>query len=226
VGSVKDPIMDDSPVGRLYIPAQPHTLGRVAWKVSGRSSVLDLKELIPPVEIPNKGEILAMMTGTYFEHAAENRMPSSYLGMVDREGAIVSARSLLDLGEVSDIVVMELGNVPTAKTEAGIREYHRAIADGDLTVYVADAESIFRRGFPLGSSTFKNIFKHTRREKQYEGLSTYEETVAALDEIRAEVGRRGLDTFPELQAYLKKMKLGTTIPNPGHRYSQFGLFHI
>ncbi len=227
MGSVKDMIIPGGPeiVGldtkrrelaeKLYIKTEPHKFGQGAWKVSGRFSVADLKKQIPPVEIDSKNYILTMMTASYFEHAENIGLGSCYLGLMDSEGNVVDTTTLLDRGELSDIIVMQLANIPKAGTVEAVKEYHEAIKQGDISVYVADAESIFRGGFPLGSSSFKKMFKYTGRGDIYEKIATYDETVQALDEIRADVAEKGLDSFPDLKGYLEELTLGGTIPNPG-----------
>lgn len=217
MGSVKDLITDQTtPAGKLYIPAQPHRFGQGAWKVSGRFSVGDLKNLIPPIEIAGKGAVLAMMTGAYFEHAEHQGIPSCYLGMMDAEGRIVSTDTLLTRGETSDVVVMNLANTPQGHSAEALRAYHAAIANGDISVYVADAESIFRAGVPLGSSVFKKIFGLMGRGEAYEQIATYDETLAELTLMRTRVLREGPGHFRELEQYLASIGLAH-IPNPGQR---------
>ncbi len=209
MGSVKDLITDRSRAGRLYWPAEPHAFGTGAWKVSGRFSVADLKDLIPPVEIPDKNFALAMIAGSYWENAAADGMGSCYVGMINADGEIVTTDDLIKSGELSDIIVMKLANTPEGKTAEDLANYHQAIEDGTMTVYVADIEAIFRAGFPLGSSVFKKIFKIAGMEDEYENLATYDEVVQGLGAIRA---RRDIKGMAE---YLATVGLDM-IPNPGH----------
>ncbi len=215
MGSVKDLIRDESAAGRYYFPAQPSLMGFGGWKVGGKSSFGDLKGLMPQTDITNKGEILAMGNAAYMESAADVGFPTTYRGMLSEEGDIVTVHELVRRGQTSDIIMMDLVNKPESSDPEHVAQYHAAIAQGDLSVYVADAESIFRFGLPLGASSFKKIFGFAGRKDQYETLATYEQTVAGLDEIRADVRRNGLDAFPLLEGYLQELGL-TEVPNPGH----------
>lgn len=217
MGSVKDLIRDDdSPGGKMYRAPTPHKLGLGAWKVSGRFSVADLKGRIPPTEIPQKGNILAMTAGLYWEKAASAGFQSSYEGMLDHDGGIVDVATLLQRGELSNIVVMRLAVTPqsllgplTAESRA---EYHRMIAAGEITYYIADAECIFRLGFPLGSSSFKNMCEAVGIGSDYERAATYNETVALLDKAR-EIA--AILDQPALDEVLRAAGL-SHIPNPGY----------
>lgn len=215
MGSVKE-LRTDEQAKRIMLEPGPHHFGVGAWRVSGRFSVGDLKELIPPVEIPQKNVILAITAAAYWEAAADAGFPNCYIGMLSPEGNTQSVSRLLERGELSDTVVMHLANAPPSPlTAEGLAEYHRAIREGDITTYVADAESIFRAGFPLGSSTFKKIFKAVGSGAEYERLATYEETVAALDGIRAELSHSHALIRPELEDVLRAAGLDR-VPNPGH----------
>ncbi|MBU1111389.1 MAG: phosphoribosylaminoimidazolesuccinocarboxamide synthase [archaeon] len=217
MGSVKTLIKDDSLAGKLYLPPEVDNFGVGAWQVSGRFSVGDLKELIPPVEIENKAEALAMNVGSFFEWLADNHpdIHTCYLGMMDHDGVITDTQKLLDRGELSNIVVMRLAHTPESFSGGDLAKYRAALSSGELRCGVADVESIFRNGFPLGSSTFKKIFGSMQMGRMYEGLATFEETVEGLDLIRTMVARESLDIFPRLKELLSKSGLGTIIPNPG-----------
>jgi phosphoribosylaminoimidazole-succinocarboxamide synthase len=216
MGSVKDLICDDSPAGKLHQSPTFDRLGLGAWRVSGRFSVADLKGRIPPQEIPHKGAILAMAAGRYWEHAAQAGFQSTYVGMLDADGQIVSAETLLDRGELSDRIAMRLAVTPHdfyAKiTTDNLAAYHARIAGGHIGAYVADAECIFRFGFPLGSTTFKRIYTAAGMADNYEQRATYDETVAGLDEIR---DIPGIMEKPEMVKVLREAGLNC-IPNPGH----------
>ena len=215
MGSVKDLVIDPAEFGgKLYVPPGPHKFGQGVWTVSGRFSVGDLKDLIPPVEIEGKGEALAMMTSAYFEHLADLGISSTYMGMLSPEGEIVSARQLVDRGVTSNFVVMRLANIPASSKPDDVKVYHKAIADGDISIYVADAESIFRAGLPLGSSSFKKMFKFAGRGDIYEQVATYDETVEQLLGIREDVKSNGWGAYPGFQEYLVTLGL-TDVPLPG-----------
>ena len=229
MGSVKDLITDDSKAGKLYVPPKVDEFGRGAWNVSGRFSVGDLKDKIPPVEINDKAEALTMMVGNFFEWMANNYpdIPTCYEGLMDADGKIVDTQTLLDKGDTTNVVVMKLAHVPgtyspdiTPKNEQ-LEIYRKAIASGELQCAVADVESIFRNGFPLGSSTFKKIFGAAGRKADYEKVATYEDTVKVLDNIRGVVEVKGLGFFPDLGMLLRKSGLRETIPNPGHILDEF-----
>lgn len=217
MGSVKSRIWDDSPAGQLYRPATPTSLGLAAWRVSGRFSVGDLKGLIPPVEIVGKNYALAMTASWYWERAANAGFHSTYAGMVDHNGRVVDVSTLLERGELSDIVVMELAYTPHDLTEDGVitsavlAEYHRLISAGEITCYVADVENIFRWGVPLGSSVFEKIFRAAGMAEIYAGLATYDEVVQGLDAIRA---IPGILRQEQMRSVLAKAGL-FAIPNPG-----------
>jgi hypothetical protein len=139
--------------------------------------------------------------------------------MVDHDGRVVDTATLLDRGELSDIVLMKLANVPKPKsavlTREDVDDYHKAIAKGDITVYVADVETIFRVGFPLGSSTFEKIFRFVGMADAYAQLATYDETAAALSEIRDLIDTNGMNHYPGLEAFLRSAGLNL-VPNPGY----------
>jgi len=211
MGSVKDLVKDDSLAGKLFIPPTPHSFGRGAWKVSGRFSVGDLKGLIPPMEIEDKNFVLAMTASAYLESAANEGIDSCYEGMMNANGEVVGVRDLLDKGELSDVIVMKLANVPASGKQEDVTAYHKAIRDGDLTVYVADVEAIFRKGVPLGSSVFKKICAMADKGAEYEQTATYEQTVALLDEVRTGILVNG---SPQIMKYLATLGLDS-IPDPG-----------
>ncbi len=217
MGSVKDLAMDDSPEGKLCIVPAHNEFGRGGWRVSGRFSVRDLKDLIPPFIILQKAEALTMTTSAFLEYLANKHpdIPTCYLGVMDQDGNITDTQTLLDRGELSNVVVMKLAHTPKTFCDGDLNDYRTALASGALQCGVADVESIFRNGFPLGSSTFKKIFEAVGRLKEYGKIATYDETVAALDSIRAMVEHHGLSQFPALEKILQSSKLGTTIPNPG-----------
>lgn len=221
MGSVKDLIRDDSPAGRLYQAPTATEFGRGAWRVSGRFSVGDLKGLIPhEVEIKDKAEALTMSTGAFFEWLAEHRpsIPTCYLGVLDKDGKVTTVDELVGKGDRSNVIIMKLAHVPETFCSGDLSNYREAISTGALQCGVADVESIFRHGFPLGSSTFEKIFKAVYGpedgQKRYEKLATYDETVHALDELRALVARK-IGTLTGLEKVLKSAGLNR-IPNPGH----------
>lgn len=229
MGSVKDLVTPgnmademEQKAARLYLPVNPHAFGRGGWKCSGRFSVADLKEIIPALEIPDKKYILPMMTAAYFEHCAAKGMPSSYEGMMDKDGNVVSVQDLIAKGDLSEFIVMKLANTPASHSREVVDEYHRATGAGDISVYVADSESIFRAGLPLGSSTFKKIFKAAGRLDIYESLATYDQTAAALEAIKADVHSQGLVAYKELWGILKDLGL-QQIPFPGQMFDKLAL---
>ncbi|GAH87179.1 unnamed protein product, partial [marine sediment metagenome] len=185
MGSVKDLIVDDSPAGKLYVPPTNDQFGRGAWRVSGRFSVGDLKEQIPESNIKDKAEALTMMTARFFEYLANKHpdIPTCYLGLLDKDGIVTDTQALLDRGQTSNVIVMKLAHLPKTYSNGDLKKYREDLESGALQCGVADVESIFRAGFPLGSSTFKRIFKAVGMGSTYEKLATYDETVKALDEI-------------------------------------------
>ncbi len=223
MGSAKDLVRGDSLAGRLYIGLTHNEFGRGGWSVSGKFSVKDLKDLIPPFIIPQKAEALAMTTGAFFEYSANKHpdIPTCYLGVMDQDGKVTDTKTLLDRGELSNVVVMKIAHTPKTFCKEDLNAYRTALASGTLQCGVADVESIFRNGFPLGSSTFKKIFGAVGKLEEYGKIATYDETVAALDSIRAMVEQHGLSQFPALEKILQSSKLGTTIPNPGFVLKDF-----
>lgn len=215
MGSVKDVIRGRRMGGHLFCRPGLWTLGLSAWQVSGRFSVADLKGKIPQQEIAQKAEALAMMTGRYWEAAASAGFQSTYVGMMNHDGRIVDTGTLLDRGELSSVVVTELANTPhlfgKKVTVDTLVQYHTQIRSGRIRVYVADAECIFRRGVPLGSTTLKRIFGAVGLADRYETLATYEDTVRWLDAIRV---MPGVMDLPAMRTVLANMGL-SQIPNPG-----------
>ena len=114
MGSVKDLIKDDPVTGKLYVPASARDFGRAVWKVSGRFSVGDLKNLIPDTNIKDKAEGLTMMTARFFEYLREESpfTETCYIGVLNHDGKIVSTEELMDNGERSNLIVMKLAHVP------------------------------------------------------------------------------------------------------------------
>lgn len=240
MGSVKDLIINlmiaeqlgvlehlRRPAVELYSAPTMIDFGRGTWYVGGTFSVADLKDLIPSVVIKNKPEGLAMMTAMAFEYLA-NRHPDismCYEGLMDNNGKVVDAITLLDRGEISNLIVMKLAHVPqtvfpdvTDKDEQ-LRQYRESLADGTLQCCVADVESIFRNGFPLGSSTFEKMFKAVGMGKEYQTMATYDEVVAGLDRVRSIV-REESGNLPELRKVLEKAGL-EVVPNPGYILDKF-----
>jgi phosphoribosylaminoimidazole-succinocarboxamide synthase len=215
MGSVKDLVMDDSAAGKLYIPTLMGGFGQGVWKVSGRFSVKDLKKLIPAVEIPQKAEMLTMTTAAFFEWMAGKHpeIETCYLGVLDKDGEITDTSTLLQKGDTSTHIVMKLADTPDTLFAGNVEMYEDALKARKVQCGVADVESIYRKGFPLGSSTFKGIFKAVGKGDVYDKLATYDDTVAALDDIREMVKGREKD-FPDLEAALAAAKLDR-IPNPG-----------
>jgi len=216
MGSVKDLIRDDSLAGRLYVPPTATDFGIGAWRVSGRFSVGDLKHLIPDANIKDKAEALTMSTAAFFEWLAYSSwIRTCYEGVMDKNGKVTDTKTLLERGETSNIIVMRLAHVPETFCDGELKDYRTALQKRELRCGVADIESIFRHGFPLGSSTFEKIFDAVGMKARYETLATYDDTVQALDEIRRLVQQQGIGKFPELEKLLKKSGL-KNIPNPGH----------
>jgi len=216
MGSVKDLITEGPIAATLHTRPFTYDFGMGAWKVSGRFSVGDLKELIPEVEIKDKAEALTMSTGAFFEWLANNHqdIPTCYMGVVDKCGRLTSVKDLLDKGEKTSTIVMKLAHVPKSFCGGDLKRYREAISSGELQCGVADVESIFRHGFPLGSSTFEKIFKEMGGEGVYETLATYAETVESLDQIRAYIKeKKGMPAG--LEKLLKKSHLDR-VPNPGY----------
>ena len=193
MGSVKDLIkFDDSPAGRLFRQPTGNKFGVGAWKVSGRFSVGDLKEFIPLVKIKNKAEALTMTAAAFYEHLADKhpKIPTCYIGVLDKNGKVTDTGTLLQRGELTDIIVMKLAHVPETyckikntkkieNTEIDLTEYRNALWHKYICG-VADIEIIFRKGYPLGSSIFKKIFAAAGKGDEYELLSTYEQVSAGL----------------------------------------------
>lgn len=223
MGSVKDLIVDGTLDGELLIQPTQTEFGRGAWFVKGTFSVGDLKEQIPDTIIRYKPEALTMMVGRFFEWLADSYpgIPICYLGVLDRDGDITTTKKLLDKGDLSNVVIMKLAHVPETYSNGDLEDYRNALASGELQCGVADVESIFRKGFPLGSSSFEKIFKAVGMGKEYETAATYGENVAGLDKIRGMVEEKGLSSFPELEKILQKSNLGITIPNPGFVLKDF-----
>lgn len=217
MGSVKDLIVD-GPIGeRFYRPPTATDFGEGAWRVKGTYSVRDLKRLIPDVDIVHKPACLAMSNAAFFEFLSKEHpdIEHCYLGLIDSEGNVTDVRTLLDRGETSNLVLMKLAHTPESFSNGDLNAYRSALQSGELQCGVADVESIFRAGFPLGSSTFKRIFAAVGRASEYETLATYEQVSKSLDQIRMLVEERGLGSYPELEKILRDSGLGTRIPNPG-----------
>lgn len=229
MGSVKDLIFNEKIADRLnisgypinkilelYTPPTLMEFGNGCWYVGGTFSVKDLKEQIPSRTIKNKPEALTLMTGMGFEYIA-NKHPdinTCYLGILDHDGNVVDVTTLLDRGELSNIIVMKLAHVPETYSNGDLKKYREDLANGILQCGVADVESIFRKGFPLGSSTFKKIFEAAGIGEEYANLATYDEVVEGLNKIRDSL-KKQLGDNSKLENVLKKAGLNV-IPNPGH----------
>ncbi len=217
MGSVKDLILQ-GPGSELYKQPKAEEFGQGAWNVKGTYSVRDLKHLIPESNIPNKADALTMITANFFEWLAgvHPDIPTCYIGVLDKDNKLVDAQTLLQRGETTHRIVMKLAHVPDTFCSGNLNVYRISLQASKLQCGVADVESIFRKGFPLGSSKFKDIFAAVGRKAQYQTLAKYAETAAALDEIRAEVQAKGFSAFPKLEKILQESGLGTTIPHPGY----------
>ena len=220
MGSVKR-ISRDGPFGKLYQEPTAMWFGHGAWEGSGRFSVADLKEKIPDFEIPQKAEALVMQAAAFFEYLAHRHpdIPTWWINLLDKDGKEVDLGTLLQRGETTNRFLTKLAHTPESYCGGDLEKYRQALASGELQCGVADVESIFRNGFPLGSSTFKKIFAAVGRD-DYEQLATYEETAKALGEIRAQVKSDGIDQYPQLQKILQKSGIIRT-PNPGTILEKF-----
>ncbi|MFH0978496.1 MAG: hypothetical protein V1837_04305 [Candidatus Woesearchaeota archaeon] len=223
MGSTKDLVTTGKLGEQWYAPPTAVKFGYGPMQVKGTFSVADLKKLIPESIIKNKAEALAMQQAAFAEYLQYNHpeIPNSYYGILDKDFKRTDVQHLLSKGETSSIVVMKLAHTPDSFCEGNLDKYRAALQSGELQCGVADVESIFRLGFPLGSSTFEDIFKAVRLGEKYEHLATYNETAAELDKIRAMVSEQGLDIFEGLEELLQKKGLGTTIPNPGFVLKHF-----
>lgn len=224
MGSVKDLKTDDSLAGRLFIPSTAMEFGQGGMQTSGRYSVADLKKMIPDSDIKDKAYVLAMTQGAFFEWLSTNYpdIPHCYVGLMDKDGKIVDSATLLDRGELSNVVVMKIAHTPDSFSGGDLAKYRAAMASGELQCAVADVESIFRKGLPLGSSAFKKIFGAVGiSEQYYETIATYDDTVKHLDMIREFAGNIGIKNLGKLEALLRSFSLGTTIPNPGFVLKDF-----
>lgn len=223
MGSVKKVLWDDSLGGQMFRPPTPTTFGRGVWDVSGFFSVGDFKDKIPRLPIPGKPQMLAMTAGRYWEMAANAGFVSVYEGMLSPSGDVISVEELMDRGDLSSQVVMRLAYTPHDISEKLTHEsraqYHQAIRRGLITIYVADAECIFRSRLPLGSTTWKRIFRAAGRGEIYEKLSMREETEAALDEIRQ---IPGILTEPKMVQVLGDVGLDSIL-NPGCRLPEIAI---
>lgn len=218
---------------RLFRSPESNSFGMGGWWVTGAYSIGDLKWLITQSEIKDKAQALTMVFAAYIEHLANTHpdIKTCYEGLIGPNGKKTDLQGLLQRGETSNVVVMKLAHTPESflgkekVNNEDLLRYRRALQSGALRCGVADVESIFRLGFPLGSSTFEKIFKAFGKDlgkgheeeytRWYEDLAKYDETVEALDEIRATVKAAGIEEFPELRKVLKRYGLGETIPNPG-----------
>lgn len=213
MGSVKH-VITEGLGAHLHLDATPNEFGRDAWQVKGTWSAGDLKDKMPDREIEGKSIGLAMMSSQYMEHLENSGFETCYLGMMDKEGKVVTVDTLLKRGETSDVVVMKTANLPKGKEPQDILDYHTAIQQKDVTVYVADAELIFRTGLPLGSSMFKEMAEALGKKDAYDRVATFEDTVVLLDKMRSMVEQNGLRKFPKLKQILEALGIGA-IPNPG-----------
>jgi len=221
MGSVKRIITEDPIFGRYNLPPTPSTFGMAAWEGQGTFSVGDLKHKIPDREIPGKQEGLVMQAAAFFEYLAGRHrdIPTWWLGLLDNEGKQVDLATLLQRGETTNKFLTKIAHTPESFCGGDLLTYRLALANGILECGVADVESIFRNGFPLGSSSFKRIFKAMGRD-DYEQLATYQETAQALAELRAQY-ETDPDQFPAVQKILEKADFLTTIPNPGTVLEKF-----
>ncbi len=220
MGSVKDLIhRNDRVYGKLYRAGTDRSFGVGAWRVKGTFSVRDLKDLIPESNIRYKPEALTMIAGRFFEHLSDRHhfIETCYIGVADHDGKITTVSELLRKGDTSSVFVTKLARTPqTYHGGVDLPTYRTALSSGALKCGVADVESIFRKGFPLGSSTFRKIFRAVDMEEQYDNSATYDKVVEGLDTIRALVTSNGLFGYTVLAEELTKAGLGTVIPNPGY----------
>jgi phosphoribosylaminoimidazole-succinocarboxamide synthase len=209
MGSVKD-LITEGPESKYYVPPKTKSFGKGVWKISGRFSIGDLKYLIPhDIVIPQKAEALTMMAAAFLDHLDKNtRIDNCYLGLIDGNGDLVSLDVMIHYGEISDKILMRLAHTPDSYCQGNLKDYREALKTRELRCAVADVESIFRAGFPLGSSTFERICKAAGYLEEYKKIAKYEETVNLLSSIR--LGEINQD----LEKVLKEAGLDE-VPNPG-----------
>ncbi|MFH1510179.1 MAG: hypothetical protein ABIF10_00680 [Candidatus Woesearchaeota archaeon] len=217
MGSTKD-IVNEGNFRNWHKSPTADEMGRGAMAASGKFSVADLKQKIPDETIKNKAEILTMTTAAFFEYlnAKHPDIETCFVTLLDREGKETDLTKLLDKGDTTNLILMKLVHTPASYCLNNLKAYRKALNSGKLQCGVADIESIYRHGFPLGSSTFEKIFKAAGLLHIYDRISSYEDTVTNLDHIRvalktAKQAGRETKSMEELLAQYSLR----SIPNPG-----------
>ncbi|MFH1511181.1 MAG: hypothetical protein ABIF10_05800 [Candidatus Woesearchaeota archaeon] len=217
MGSTKD-IVNEGNFRNWHKSPTADEMGRGAMAASGRFSVADLKKKIPDQTIKNKAEILTMTTAAFFEYFKQRNpdIETCFVTLLDRDGKETDLTRLLDKGDTTNLILMKLVHTPETYCGNDLKAYRKALTSGKLQCAVADIESIYRQGFPLGSSTFEKIFKEAGMLHYYEAASTYSDTVEYLNVIRRALsdakqqGRKTKAMDDLLAKYCLK-----SVPNPG-----------
>ena len=146
MGSVKDlevitkPTKDKMGIGRFHF--------------SDRYSVFDWGEM--PDHILGKGAALCLMGAYCFEKLEKNNIKTHYIGLVSKDGKIVSFD---ELKEPTSIMEFNLVNVikPKICRENKRIRYDYSFFNPKLKNYLIPLEIIYRNGLPEGSSIFKRL---------------------------------------------------------------------
>lgn len=178
----------------VLVPPTSDQMGIGVWEFLDRWSIWDLKELCKE-RIPGKGEATCMFAARVLENLRLRGIPSTYVGVVDQDGQIVTTN---ELKQPSNLMVVNLVQViePGESQDAdGKTVYNYSMfRDEAIANFLIVLEIIFRLMLPQGSSKLRKI--HELRD------------AGDLEGALALAQKLGLDHIPEAGERLSQPYLG------------------
>ncbi len=147
-GSVKDL--------RVIEPATEERMGLGLFVFRDTFSIWDLKDLCTE-EIPGKGAAICCLGARAFELARRRGIDSTYLGLVDQDGRVVSSDQLK---EPTNLMLVSLAQIiPPREIDKpdGTTTYDYSMFTSDRRNFLVPLEIIYRLMLPQGSSKLKKI---------------------------------------------------------------------
>src|SRR3989344_796736 len=143
-------------VKELGVIEEPNhcSFGEADFRYRKVFSVFDYGTIVPPVDFDNS--TICLMGGFNFELLREAGVASHYLGLVDDNGRLVSAKQAVSVGIAPHTIRVQFANrlMPTfAKGKWDYSEFK----NGEVVCYVHPMEFIVRNALPEASSVWKRV---------------------------------------------------------------------
>ena len=153
-------------VKRIGVIEEPNhrSFGEADFKYRKVFSVFDYGTIFPPVPLDNS--TICLMGGFNFELLREAGVASHYLGLVDDNGRLVSAKQAVSEGIAPETMRVQFANRLMPTFAKGKWDYS-GFKDGEVQCYVHPMEFIVRNALPEASSVWKRV---ARGEISMQGL--------------------------------------------------------